>query len=247
MARDPEHPAPTTTTQRRPGRALHASATARPSRATRPPKGSRTSPPSGGGEGNADPPPPPPSSSGRGGNSNPFRRLHSVIPATPRDERLPVWVSQLSPAGPRSHSAYPWTPFSRLPPRSLNVRLLLAFPLGAALRRRETRNLGRYHRARPRGWPKRSEPELFGSSLPKPLTRSSPKEPDVTSGLKKKGASGASAPVSEGYPRTRELLGARRGGSEWLRPLALGTVSEESALEGDGGWREGWGKGSRPA
>lgn len=64
---------------------------------------------------------------------------------------------------------------------------------------------------------------------------------------KKKGASGASAPVSEGYPRTRELLGARRGGSEWLRPLALGTVSEESALEGDGGWREGWGKGSRPA
>lgn len=156
MARDPEHPAPTTTTQRRPGRALHASATARPSRATRPPK-------------------------------------------------------------------------------------------GAALRRRETRNLGRYHRARPRGWPKRSEPELFGSSLPKPLTRSSPKEPDVTSGLKKKGASGASAPVSEGYPRTRELLGARRGGSEWLRPLALGTVSEESALEGDGGWREGWGKGSRPA
>lgn len=30
---------------------------------------------------------------------------------------------------------------------------------------------------------------------------------------------------------------------EWLRPLALGTVSEESALEGDGGWREGWGEG----
>eukprot|EP00072_Mus_musculus_P068606 XP_017170369.1 PREDICTED: uncharacterized protein LOC108167339 [Mus musculus] len=176
-----------------------------------------------------------------------YREALARNAAAKRDERLPVWVSQLSPAGPRSHSAYPWTPFSRLPPRSLNVRLLLAFPLGAALRRRETRNLGRYHRARPRGWPKRSEPELFGSSLPKPLTRSSPKEPDVTSGLKKKGASGASAPVSEGYPRTRELLGARRGGSEWLRPLALGTVSEESALEGDGGWREGWGKGSRPA
>lgn len=47
----------------------------------------------------------------------------------PRDERLPVWVSQLSPARPRSRSAYPWTPFSRLPPRSLNVRLPLAFPL----------------------------------------------------------------------------------------------------------------------
>lgn len=127
--------------------------------------------------------PQPPSSSGRGGNSNPFQRLHSVIPVNPRDERLPVWVSQLSPARPRSHSAHPWTPFSRLPPRSLNVRLPLAFPLGAALRRRETRNLGRYHRARPRGWPKRSEPVLSGSSLPKPLTRSSPKEPDVTRGL----------------------------------------------------------------
>lgn len=167
----PGAPAPTTATQRRPGRAPHAPTTARPSRATRAPEGSRTSPP-GGGRGRECGPP---SSSGRGGNSNPFQQSPSVIPATPRDGRPPVWVSRLSPARPRFHSTYPWTPFSLLPPRSLNVRLPLAFPLGAALRRRETRNLGRYHRARPPGWAKRNEPVLSGSSLPKPLTQSSPK------------------------------------------------------------------------
>lgn len=37
-----------------------------------------------------------------------------------------------------------------------------------------------------------------------------------------------------------------RGCLEWLRPLALGTVSEEFALEGNGGRREGWGKGPGP-
>lgn len=69
------------------------------------------------------------------------------------------------------------------------------------------------------------------------------KEPDVTRGLKKKGTSGASALVSEGHQQTRRILCTGLGGLEWLRPLALGTVSEESALQGDGGWREGLGEG----
>lgn len=121
------------------------------------------------GEGNADP-------RGRrvaAGDSNPSRQLHSVTPATPRDERPPVGVSQPSPARPRSHSTHPWTPFSLLPPRSLNVRLPLAFPLGAALRRREARNLGRYHRAGPRGGARRFEPGIAGSSVQKPGTQPS--------------------------------------------------------------------------
>lgn len=75
----------------------------------------------------------------------------SVVPPTPRVERAPIWAAPLSPARPHFHHTHPWTPFSRLPSRSRNVRLPLAFPLGAALRRRETRNLGRYHRARLRG------------------------------------------------------------------------------------------------
>lgn len=85
------------------------------------------------------------------GTSHPSQQIHSVVPVTPRDERSLTWASQPPPARPRLHHTHPWTPFSLLPSRSLNVRLPLAFPLGAALRRRETRNLGRYHRARPRG------------------------------------------------------------------------------------------------
>lgn len=64
------------------------------------------------------------------------------------------------------------------------------------------------------------------------------KEPDVTRGLRKIHLSGLRArervsPTNPGEPPHE----AR--GLEWLRPLALGTVSEESVLEGDGGWREG--------
>lgn len=111
------------------------------------PEGSRTGLPGGGrGEERG-----PSSSSGRGGYLTPPRQLHSVVPATPRDEQPQIWVSRPSPARPLFPHTHPWTPFSLLPSRSLNVRLPLAFPLGAALRRRETRNLGRYHRARPRG------------------------------------------------------------------------------------------------
>ncbi|CAO2640464.1 hypothetical protein LEMLEM_LOCUS25350 [Lemmus lemmus] len=177
----------------------------------------------------------PPSSSGGGGNSNPSRQLHSVIPSTRRDERPRVWVSQPSAARPRSHSTYPWTPFSRLPPRSLNVRLPLAVPLGAALRRREIRNLGRYHRARPRGWARRFEPVISRALVPETGDPILSKEQDVTRGLRK---------TPQRPARSRASVEAR--GLEWLRPLALGTVSEESVQEGDGGWREGWGKGSRP-
>lgn len=175
VARDPEHPHRQPPHKGGPDGLRTPPTTARPAlaRATRAPEGSRTSPP-GGGRGR-ERGPPPELLGGRGGNPNPFQQFHSVIPATPRGERPPVWVSQLSPARPRSHSTYPWTPFSLLPPRSLNVRLPLTFPLGAALRRRETRNLGCYHRARPRGWAKRDEPVLSGSPLPKSLTQCSPK------------------------------------------------------------------------
>lgn len=172
----PGAPAPTTATQRRPRRAPHAPdyREAGP-RARNAGAGRFQNQPAWWGEGKGTRTPPPELLGGRGGNPNPFQQFHSVIPATPRGERPPVWVSQLSPARPRSHSTYPWTPFSLLPPRSLNVRLPLTFPLGAALRRRETRNLGCYHRARPRGWAKRDEPVLSGSPLPKSLTQCSPK------------------------------------------------------------------------
>lgn len=43
-----------------------------------------------------------------------------------------------------------------------------------------------------------------------------------------------------------EILRTRLNSSEWFRPLAPGTVSEESALEGHGDRREGWGKGPGP-
>ena len=59
--------------------------------------------------------------------------------------------------------------FSLLPSRSLNVRLPLAFPLGAALRRRETRNLGCYHRARPRGWEREGRTTAFSPFAPATL------------------------------------------------------------------------------
>lgn len=42
---------------------------------------------------------------------------------------------------------------------------------------------------------------------------------------------------------TGEALFTRLVCLEWFRPLALGTVAEESALQADGDRREGWGKG----
>lgn len=57
-------------------------------------------------------------------------------------------------------------------------------------------------------------------------------EPDVTRGLRKapgdQRGSERVSPTNPGEPPHE----AR--GLEWLRPLALGTVSEESVLEGDG-------------
>lgn len=52
--------------------------------------------------------------------------------------------------------------------------------------------------------------------------------------------------VSGSWYQPGVILRAKLSCSEWLRPLALGTVSEESALEGHGGRREGWGKGPGP-
>lgn len=42
------------------------------------------------------------------------------------------------------------------------------------------------------------------------------------------------------------ILRTRLNCSKWSRPLALGTVSEESALKRNGGRREGWGEGPGP-
>lgn len=124
-----------------------ASPPPRAPRALGAPEGSRTSLRGGGRGGERGPS----SSSGRGRYLTPFSATPLRRPATPGDERAPIWATRPSPARPQSHHTHPWTPFSLLPPRSLNVRLPLAFPLGVALRRREARNLGRYHRARPRG------------------------------------------------------------------------------------------------
>lgn len=244
MARDREHPAPTTATQRRPGQASHASASARPSRAARPPKGSRTSPPGGGGEGNADPPNPelvrpqrelqPLSATPLSHPCQPQGRAPlglgdpAVASATAIPLRSPV-DAIFSPSSSFSQRPSP----SRVPPRRRTAQARnpqpRTLPSGQASGVAEEERTGALR--------------LFAPEAVDPIL-SQRAERDARS---KRGASGASAPVSEGHPRTRELLGARRGGSEWLRPPALGTVSKESALEGDGSWREDWGKGSRPA
>lgn len=104
-------------------------------------------------------------------------KAHSVVPAIPKDERPPIWASLPSPARPQSHHTHPWTPFSLLPSRSLNVRLPLAGPLDAALRRRGTRNLRRYHRAPATGEGEGGMSRRFPSFAPASLVLILSKEP----------------------------------------------------------------------
>lgn len=185
------------------------------------------------------------SSLGRGGylTPSPQNPTRSSRPP-PRGEQPPIRASRPSPARPRLPHTHPWTPFSLLPPRSLNVRLPLPFPLGAALRRREARNLGRYHRAGPRGgtgWTIAASP----SRPPRPL------QPSVKgAGL---GGAGRNSPRRPRPAAERRLGGrggviprARPGCPKWSRPRALGTVSKEPCLEARRRPAAGGGKGPGP-
>lgn len=115
----------------RPGaRGATAATQWRPPQAPRAP--AAASPPDGGGAGRFQSRPTqwgrgrergPSSSSGRGGYLTHFSETPLNCPGHPQRQAVPIWESRPSPARPHFHHTHPWTPFSLLPSRSLNVRL----------------------------------------------------------------------------------------------------------------------------